>query len=277
MIKHESTTLPEIPDATKKLAKAVFRRPTRYMVFRDQLGHCFTNEQFSEFRSRLVDGERSHVLFDAMLECFNEAGLLKGRGRQRTDSTHILSAARVLGRLGVVCESIRLALNAIANTDPEWLRGYAPAKHSEWRQRYGLRFDESHTPKSESARQTLCESIGAHGVDLLTAYASRQQTTRIPAVEILRQVWIQQNSVTQNDSEELRVIWRAIEDMPPVITMIKSPHDVDARYAVKGETRWIGYKAHFTETCADDSPHVVTNITTTAALAVSGKQGVCRQ
>jgi hypothetical protein len=36
--------------------------------------------------------------------------LLKARGRQRTDSTHVLASVRVLGRLELVGETLRAAL-----------------------------------------------------------------------------------------------------------------------------------------------------------------------
>ena len=39
------------------------------------------------------------ALLDKMLERFKEAGLLKARGRQRSDATHILAAVRALNRL----------------------------------------------------------------------------------------------------------------------------------------------------------------------------------
>ena len=44
---------------------------------------------------------------------------------------------------------------------------------------------------------------------------------------------------------------------------IRSPYDLDARAAQKRGTFWVGYKAHFTETCDEDQPHVMTQVTTT--------------
>jgi transposase len=39
-----------------------------------------------------------------MLDGAHEAGLLKARGRQRTDSTHVLAAVRALNRLALLAE-----------------------------------------------------------------------------------------------------------------------------------------------------------------------------
>src|SRR5881409_2288638 len=52
-----------------------------------------------EFRARLIAGRLEQGLLDAMLAQLRERGLLKARGRQRTDSTHVLAAVRAVNRL----------------------------------------------------------------------------------------------------------------------------------------------------------------------------------
>jgi transposase len=52
--------------------------------------------------------------------------LLKPRGRQRTDSTHVLAAVRTLNRLERVGETMRAALDSLAVVVPDWLRTQAP-------------------------------------------------------------------------------------------------------------------------------------------------------
>lgn len=46
----------------------------------------------AEFRQRLVAGGAEHLLLDRMLDHFKARGLVKARGKQRTDSTHVLGA-----------------------------------------------------------------------------------------------------------------------------------------------------------------------------------------
>jgi transposase len=46
---------------------------------------------------------------------------------------------------------------------------------------------------------------------------------------------------------------------------MSSPYDSEARYGQKRDTEWTGYKVHLTETCDDDTPNVITDITTTPA------------
>ena len=74
----------------------------------------FDHTVLSEFRTRLVQGNAEQGLLDTLLERVREAGLLKTRGRQRTDSTHVLAAVRMLNRLERVGETLRAALNALA-------------------------------------------------------------------------------------------------------------------------------------------------------------------
>ena len=41
------------------------------------------------------------------------------------------------------------------------------------------------------------------------------------------------------------------DGLPPGHTRIASPYDTDARWGVKRENFWLGYKLHVTETCDD--------------------------
>ena len=81
----------------------------------------FDYSVLSGFRERLADSGRQSLLLDRMLELLREKKLLKARGRQRTDSTHVLAAIRVMNRLEMVVETMRAALNAVATVSPKWL------------------------------------------------------------------------------------------------------------------------------------------------------------
>ena len=81
-----------------------------------------------------------------------------------------------------------------------------------------------------------------------------------PALEILRQVWIQQFYAPAGP-----VQWRSNNDLPPAALLFQSPHDVEARFGVKRTTTWTGYTVHLTETCEQDHPNLITNVATTAA------------
>ena len=90
----------------------------------------------SEFRARLIVGQAEMRLLDNLLEVFQTRGLLKARGRQRTDSTHGLTAVRDLNRLERVGETLRHALNELAKLEPVWMKAMIPTV---WYQRYAKR------------------------------------------------------------------------------------------------------------------------------------------
>jgi transposase len=80
----------------------------------------FDHTVLSEFRSRLIEGGAERLLLDVLLQRLHEQNLVKARGRQRTDSTHVLAAVRGLNRLERVGETMRAALNELAGVAPEW-------------------------------------------------------------------------------------------------------------------------------------------------------------
>src|SRR5579872_1921959 len=213
-----------------------------------------------EFRARLMAGEAEEQLFETLLARLKERGLIKARSRQRTDSPHVLAAVRMLNRLEFVAESMRYALEALAVVAPEWLGGVVPL---EWFERYARPFVEFRLPDARAERYALAEQIGADGMRLLEAVRKAGVPSfvrEVPALEILRQVWVQQFYVVEG---VLR--WRSAEDLPPASVMITSPLDAEARFSKKRNTEWMGYVAHLTETCEPDTPNVITNVQTTKA------------
>ncbi len=229
----------------------------------------FDASVLSEFRSRLAAGSAEQLLLDTMLERFKVKGLLKARGRQRTDSTAVLAAIRTLNRLECVGETMRHALNSLAVAAPDWLR---PHLDPAWADRYGPRFDEHRLPKGQAEREALAELIGSDGLRLLqVAYAADAPTwlRELPAVEVLRRVWLQQYHAPDEGGI---VRWRSPADLPPAARMINSPHDPEARYTYKRSTSWIGYKVQVTETCDPKTPHLITHVRTTPATMPDREQ-----
>ena len=136
----------------------------------------------SEFRARLIAGGLEQLLLDTMLVQFKQRGWLKERGAQRTDSTHVLAAVRVLNRLETVGETLRAALNALAAAAPDWLLKQV---EPEWFERYGRQVEEYRLPKGQTARQSYAATVGADGSRLLSAVYSSEAPAwlrEIPAV-----------------------------------------------------------------------------------------------
>jgi len=82
--------------------------------------------------------------------------LLKARGRQPTDSRHVLAAVRTLNRLELVGETLRAALNAIAVAAPDWLRGIAPP---DWHDRYDRRVEDMRLPDTGPKREAYAAQM----------------------------------------------------------------------------------------------------------------------
>lgn len=216
----------------------------------------------SEFRQRLLKGGAENLLLEKLLERCEDVGLLKGKKKQRTDSTHVLAAVRALSLLELVGESMRRVLDESARLAPEWLREHMKP---EWVKRYARRFDGYRLPSSQTKRQELAVAIGEDGFYLLQAiHAERgpQELKTAASVEVLQRIWIQQYYWCEG-----KVSWRTKEKwgQPPAGKMIGSPDDLEARYCVKRSTEWTGYKVHFTETCQAEYPRLITHVETTAA------------
>jgi len=215
----------------------------------------------SEFRSRLIKHEKSQLLLDEILKIFKEKNLIKVRGQQRTDSTHVLATVRELHQLEIVGETVRYGLNVLSIVAPDWLRIHIKP---EWIERYGERIDEYRLPKEQSSREIMLKTIGADGQDLLDMIEKTENhpwIKEISAVQTLKKVWGQQYII-----ENGHIRHREFEEMPPVREWIRSPYDPEARYGRKRDIHWIGYKVHLTETCDEGTPHLITQVETRPAI-----------
>jgi len=227
----------------------------------------FNFSVLSEFRTRLVEGGKERLLLEKLLEGCKERGYLKVRGRARTDSTHVLGALRILSKWERTAETMRAALNALAAADPEWLTEHADP---EWFERYGRRVEDQRLPKGKEARTQYLKTVGADGMRLLNqldAPYTPQVLKKLSEVEILRQIWEQHYELIDG---EVRVL--DPKEMPEGARRIESPYEVEARYSTKRSMSWVGYKVHLTESCDEGSPHLITDVHTTAATATDVKQ-----
>jgi transposase len=241
------------------------RMDWKYVLGLELTDPGFDYSVLSEFRERLVSGGKEVVLLDELLSKLKQRNLLKAGGQQRTDSTHILAAVRQLNRLEIVGETMRRALNELAEVAPEWVQAIAKP---EWFERYGRRFEQMRLPKGKAEREAWLEAIGADGRDLLEAVrlsTQAEQLRQLPAVEFLRRMWIQQYwvEIREDGSQHLRL--RDDENQPPGEQRLHSPYDEEARFSAKREFEWVGYKTHLSETSAPDEVHLITQVTTTLA------------
>lgn len=213
----------------------------------------------SEFPTRLITGGSEQLLFDKLLEYAKAQGLVKERGKQRTDSTFVLANIRVMNRAELVGETLRAALNELAEADPEWLRTFVPVV---WFERYSHRVEEYRLPKSKIARDTYLLTVGVDGFALLDAIGkeTRERLKALEKVKTLKAVWER-----HYERKEQQVRWRESSELSRAAHATESPYDPEAKYSTKRGKEWVGYKVHITESCDEDKPHLIVSVLTTPA------------
>jgi len=233
----------------------------------------------SEFRARIVANSMEARVLDLLVARLVELGLLKARGKQRTDSSHVLAAVRQLNQVELVGESVRAGVEALAAADPDWVKACLDAS---WQRRYGARVDSWRMPAARTKRAALGADYARDGVALLRAVwapASPSWLAHLPAVGVLQRVLIQNVmvDVDRGGREVIRLREADTDGLPPGRCRIVSPYDTDARWGGKRDLTWPGYKLHISESCdseapacpadevPDTPPNLITNVATTDA------------
>jgi len=260
--------------ADRQAAEAVRARiDWKYLLSLELTDPGFDFSVLSEFRARLLAGSAAALLLEKLLERCRTMGLLKARGQQRTDSTHVLAAIRVMNRLELVAETLRAALNALAAVAPAWLQAMAPLA---WDERYGKRIEDTRLPQGQASRDAYGQMVGEDGfalLDALEAPETPESLRALPVITALRQTWQRHyerasgKGTVQSPLASSSVRFKRNQDLPPAAEAIESPYDPEARYRQKCDTQWTGYMVHISETCEPTAPHLLTHVhTTTAAV-----------
>ncbi|MCX4850366.1 IS1182 family transposase [Streptomyces sp. NBC_00893] len=222
----------------------------------------FHHSVLADFRDRLAEDDRADRLLDLAPARLKEAGLVRERTTQRTDSTHVLAAVRDLTRLELITEAVRAALEEVAGTSPHLLDELVD---KDWALRYCR---PVRLGKNPTKPKTRILATGNDAVRLLEhLYRHGTDHTAGPRVQALRQILVQ--NYHRDAAGHLR--WRTADKedgpgLPPSSRAVVSPYDTSARYARHGHIiSWKGFSAHLTETCAPGGPNVITDVVTTAA------------
>src|SRR6185369_11234671 len=140
-----------------------------------------------DFRERLLEEDgRADRLLDLALARLKEAGLVRERATQRTDSTHVLAAVRGLTRLELVTEAVRGALEELARTAGHALEGLVD---DDWSRRYGRPVRLGKNPTRPKTRMSQAGADARRLIEHLAA--SYPDLLRGPQVEALRQILLQ--------------------------------------------------------------------------------------
>jgi len=245
----------------------------KYVLALDLADAGFDFSVLCEFRARLLQHGAAERLLACLLDAAHESGLLKARGRSRTDSTHVLAAVRHLNRLELVGETLRAALNALAVVASDWLRAIAPP---DWHKRYNRRVEDIRLPDTGPKREAYAVQVGEDGFVLLEALdgAGAPLGARdLPQVAVLCRVWTRHferpeigsgDGTTGSQQAGRGVRMRPAQGRGPA-DRVESPYDTDARFRSKRDTSWTGYMVHLTETCDEEMPRLVINADITPA------------
>ena len=236
-----------LPD--RQAAEAVRSRiDWKYLLGLELTDPGFDFSVLSEFRDRLLAGSAEEQLLNTILQHCQAHGLIKRRGKQRTDSTHVLAAIRVLNRLELIGETLRAALNELAREAPEWLQSVAPL---EWYERYAKRVEEARLPRDQSKRDAYAQMVGEDGFALLDALEDEHSPDglrELPIIDTLRRVWNRHYerdddaSTASSKPAEGLVRFKDKRELPKAAEGIESPYDPQARYRRKRDnTKWVGY------------------------------------
>jgi transposase len=243
----------------RQAAEAVRTRiDWQYLLGLDFEDPGFDHTVLPEFRTRVADAELEQTVLDVLLARLAGDGLVSAGGKQRTDSTHVVAAVAALNRLELAGETVRAALEALTAAHPAWVaqRICVPG----FARRYGTPMTSWKPPVSQAKRDELAVAYARDGYALLEAVydeSSPAWLREFPAVGVLRVVLLQNYTRTITGGRE--VIKRREKEpegdgLPPGHRRIASPYDLDARWGVKRDTFWLGYKLHVTETCDDPPP-----------------------
>jgi transposase len=111
----------------RQAAEAVRARiDWKYALSMELVDVGFNHSILSEFRDRLLEGSAEEQILNSMLKWFQARELLRGRGQQRSDSTHVVTAVREMMRVEFLGETLRYALNTLVEIAPTWLQSVVP-------------------------------------------------------------------------------------------------------------------------------------------------------
>ena len=142
-----------------------------------------------------------------------------------------------MNRAELVGESLRAALNELAEVDPGWLRNVT---QPEWFERYNHRVEEYRLTKSKVARDAYLLAVGEDGFTLLDALGKQTsgKLTGLGRVQTLRAVWDR-----HYEREGERVRWREGAELNRAAQALESPYDPEAKYSTKRGKEWVATRS----------------------------------
>ena len=126
-----------------------FRLDWKYALHLEPSYRSFDHTVLSEFRQRLLKHGAESRVFNAIFAQLKQLGFYKQRDIQRTDSLAIYTHHRLLRRVELCVETMRVCIKELLHRAPNWTRVTLP---SEWEERYARRCKSERMSEEERQR-----------------------------------------------------------------------------------------------------------------------------
>ncbi len=198
------------------------------------------------FRVKLLRDDEGAGLFESTTARLIETAGLR-TGRQRQDSTHILSNIKVLTRLGLFVQTLTQFLEALRQEHPRLCAQVPEELRERYLDREGYFADAR---SSEAPRRLGQAALDVH--QLVRRVAEHKRGAGMESFGLLARLYAEQCVAPEADEPE-----RIELQEKPASSSLQSPSDPDVTYGHKGK----GYEVQLTETCVEDNPfQVVTSV-----------------
>jgi hypothetical protein len=186
------------------------------------------------FRRRLLEDDEGAALFESTTARLIEAAGLR-TGRQRQDSTHILSNIKVLTRLGLFVDTITQFLKKLRDEHPRLCDPIKQELAGKYLDREGYFADARSTEAQRRLQEAALDLYW-----LVKKFEAHKTVKKMPSFELVARLYCEQ--CVPPDSEWVD---RIELQKKPDSSSLQSPSDPDATYGHKGK----GYEAQLAETC----------------------------
>jgi len=202
------------------------------------------------FRKLLLDDDEGTGLFEGTTARLIEAAGLR-TGRQRLDSTHIVSNIKILTRLGLFVDTITMFLKDLRKKHPRLCTQVAEELLGCYLDREGYFADA----RSSDAKRRLSEAA----VDvywLVERFGEHRSVASMDSFRLLQRLYKEQCVPPKIETPEKIELQEK-----PSSSSLQSPNDPDVTYGHKGK----GYEVQISETCEEENPFQVAT-----AVSVNG-------
>jgi hypothetical protein len=194
------------------------------------------------YRTLMIGDDEGAGLFESTTARLIEASGLR-TGRQRQDSTHIVSNIKLLTRLGLFVNTITHFLKALRDEHPRLCAKVSAELCGRYLDREGYFADAR---GSEAPRRLADAALDMYW--LVTTFEGHKPVAGMESFQLLARLYAEQCVPPDTDLPE-----RIELQERPSSSSLQSPSDPDMTYGHKGK----GYEVQLAETCVEGNPFQV--------------------